>query len=217
MPALKLLDRVMLGALTAWAAISIVPVGSWTGVTNVAYYADTWALWARSFALTALVTALLCLVSRGEVGGWLRAALSAPLRVPPAVLIIALGVGAAVESAAVACWYFAKNPQLIDTWVQYLQAKIFLSGELAAPRPPSIAHFVTLHTVLTDRGWTSQYPPLHPALLAVGMAAGAAWLVTPVLTGLLPPAVYLLATRTGDRRIPPLAATLCLASPFVVA
>ena len=134
-----------------------------------------------------------------------------------APFVVILGAVAALEAVGVAVWCFAKNPQCIDAWVQYFQARIFLSGALIAPVPPSIPHFVTLHTLTTERGWFSQYPPIHPALLAAGMAVGTPWLVTPVLAALLPGAVYLLARRTDDERVARVAATLVLLSPFVIA
>jgi hypothetical protein len=121
-----------------------------------------------------------------------------------------------LEAVAVSRWCFAENPQAIDGWVQYFQARIFLSGHLVAPPPPSLAHFGALHVLVTERGWFSQFPPLHAALLAVGMAGGVAWLVTPLLAGLLPLAVYHVGRRTGDERVARLAAALVLLSPFVI-
>jgi hypothetical protein len=99
--------------------------------------------------------------------------------------------------------------------VQWFQARIFLTGRLTAPSPPSVEHFATLHMLLTDRGWFAQFPPLHAALVALGMAAGGAWLVTPLLTGLLPAALHRLGRQTGDERIARTAAVLPLLSPFV--
>src|SRR5439155_18156595 len=85
------------------------------------------------------------------------------------------------------------------------------------PPPPSVSHFGLLHTLVTDRGWFAQYPPVHPALLAIGMALGQAWLVTPLCTAALTAAVYLLGRRTGDERVARVAAGLALLSPFLAA
>jgi hypothetical protein len=212
-----LLDRLLLACLTAWAAASLLPLGAWTGMAPVSYYAESWRLWGGTLLLASLSSVLAIVLSGGRVGAHVRGLLALALRPGRASFLLVLGALAALESAVMADRYFARNPPLIDVWVQSFQAKIFLSGALAAPAPRSLPHFALLHTLVTDVGWFSQYPPIHPALLAVGMALGATWLVTPLLSALLPAAAYLLARRTGDERVARLAAALGLLSPFVIA
>jgi len=209
-------DAALSVLLVLWAVLSLLPVGVAAGVADLAYYAETWRFWAVTLVLAVLVAALLLVATRGAVGRWFRRALGAALAVPAPAFLAVTGGLAAAEAAAVSWWCFARNPQAIDGWVQFFQARIFLAGRLVAPPPPSVAHFGTLHMLITDRGWFSHFPPLHPALLAVGMAAGAAWLVTPLATGLLPAAVFALGRRTGDERVARLAAVLSLVSPFVI-
>src|SRR5262249_13180122 len=153
----------------------------------------------------------------GRCAAWTRSALSRVLAVRRATYLTALGALAAAQAIAVAVACFARNPQLIDTWAQYLQARLFAAGVLTAAPPPSLAHFGILQRGSRPPGWSAQYPPLPPALLAVGATFGATWLVTPLLAGCLPAAVYWLGRQGGDERVARLAAALAVLSPFVIA
>ena len=78
---------------------------------------------------------------------------------------------------------FSRHPLLIDSIIQLFQAKILAGGAASAAAPAFDAFFTTQHMV-TDAGrWYSQYPPGHPAALAVGVRLGAPWLV-PILLSL---------------------------------
>ena len=214
---LALLDRVLTAVLVAWGLGSLLPIGSWTGVSERGAFDRDMAQRFWGLLTAGLITLLLFTVTRGRCAGWLRAALERLRAVPRSVLLVGFGVLAAGEAIAVAVVEFARNPQLIDTWAQYVQARTFAAGALTAPPPPSAAHFGILQMVTTPAGWFSQYPPVHPALLALGMTLGAAWLVTPLLAGLLPAAVYGLGRRGGDESVARLAAGLTLLSPFAIA
>jgi hypothetical protein len=183
----------------------------------LAYFAETWGLWLRTLLVVVLATGLLLMLTRGGAPSGVRRLLARSLDVPRAVFLALRGVAAAMEAALVALLVFDRGAESMDAWIQLFQARVFLSGALVAPPPPSIGHFATLHALITPRGWCSQYPPLHAALLAVGLAAGRPWLMTPVLAAFLPSVVHLLGRRTGDERIARLAAALVLLSPFVVA
>ena len=211
------IDRVLAGLTGLWAVLALLPVGAWTSLAPLEYFAETWGLWLRTLLVVALATGLLLVLSRGRAPAGVRRLLAWAVGVPRALFLAILGVTAAIEATLTALLVFGRGAESVDAWIQLFQARIFLSGTLVAPPPPSVGHFATLHALITPRGWCSQYPPLHAALLAAGLAAGHAWLVTPVLAALLPPVVYLLGRRTGDERIARLAAALVLLSPFVVA
>jgi hypothetical protein len=72
---------------------------------------------------------------------------------------------------------FEHRPQLIDSVIQLFQARIFASGAVTAPEPADPAFFITQHMIMEGGRWYSQYPPGHSALLAIGVLAGAPWLV----------------------------------------
>jgi hypothetical protein len=210
-------DRSLAWLLGLWAVLSLLPVGAWAGLAPLDYFAAAWGLWLRTLLVVVLATVLLLVLSRGGAPAGVRRLLTWSVGVRRPVFLLGLGLGAALEAVLVAVLCFDRGAESVDAWIQLFQARVFLSGALVAPPPPSIGHFATLHALITPRGWCSQYPPLHAALLAVGLAAGQPWLVTPVLAALLPPAVYLLGRRTGDERVARLAAALVLLSPFVVA
>jgi hypothetical protein len=78
---------------------------------------------------------------------------------------------------------FRHHPLLVDSVIQLFQAKIFASGQLAAPAPPAEAFVATQHMLVHEGRWFAQYPPGHALLLAGGILAGFPWLV-PVLLSL---------------------------------
>jgi hypothetical protein len=211
------LDRTLVTALALWAIASVLPVGTWTGVAAFAYYREPLALWWWTLVVAMLAAALLLVLSGGAIAPWLRGLLVQLGAISSRRFLVGLGLIAAAEAATASWALFDRTPPLIDAWVQAFQARIFLSGRLVAPTPYLPAHFATLFTPMTERGWFSQYPPVHSALLAIGMACDAMWLVTPLLAMALPTSLYLLARPTGDERIARLAAALALLSPFVIA
>lgn len=212
----RTLDQALRVFLALWAAASILPVGTWVGIADWPYYWETWRFWLASLVLAGLATGLVLVLSHGAAASALRALLARVAATPARVFLAVVAVLAIGEGVGVALWCFARDPQAIDGWIQFFQARIFLSGRATAPAPPSLAHFGTLHMLVTEHGWFSHFPPVHSALLALGMALGAAWLVTPLAGGLLPVAVYHLGRRTGDERVARTAAALTLLSPFVV-
>lgn len=111
---------------------------------------------------------------------------------------------------------FAGNPHLVDEVAQLFHARIFASGNLAAPVPANPEFFLFLNTLITPDGWVSQYPPGHPALLAAGMLVGAEWLVNPVLAALSVYLVYLLGRRLYGPKTGMISAFLWTISGWVI-
>lgn len=72
---------------------------------------------------------------------------------------------------------FDGGPVTVDGVVLLWQAKILASGMAVAPVPVEPAFFLITNTGIGEQGWFAQYPPAHPAALAAGVVAGAAWLV----------------------------------------
>ena len=211
------MGRVLAAVFAGWAFVAVLPVGAWTGVTDGAYYGNSWALWARGLGLIVLVTVLLAVLGGAALAAALRRGLDRVAEVPVGRFLAGLGLVAAVEATCMAVAGFGRMPPVIDAWVQYFQARVLLSGSWVAPPAASPAHFGVLFAPITASAWFGQYPPIHPALLALGMTAGVPWLVTPLLAAALPAAVYALAATRGDARTGRVAAALVLLSPFVIA
>jgi hypothetical protein len=71
-----------------------------------------------------------------------------------------------------AIFAFARRPLLIDSVIQWFQAKIFASGRLYAGAPPDEAFFAVQHMLVDGGRWYSQYPPGHSVLLGLGAVLG---------------------------------------------
>ncbi len=101
------------------------------------------------------------------------------------------------------------------------QARIFESGHpwLAAPAPTSPDAATSqhelrfLHHIIHDGHWFTKYPPVWPAVLALGDALGVRWLVNPLLAVLALWIIYRLA-RLLALRDPKLPLVMLIASPF---
>lgn len=99
---------------------------------------------------------------------------------------------------------FALQPALMDATSQLIHARYLAAGELAGPH---LAHaeFVTFqHMVNLPGGWSSQYPPGHLLMLAIGFALGVPWIVGPVMTMV----AVTFVTRLAEDILDPLPARL---------
>jgi 4-amino-4-deoxy-L-arabinose transferase-like glycosyltransferase len=134
--------------------------------------------------------------------------------VRPARLIVLICLLAFLATAAVAWLAFERLPHLEDEVAYLFQAKTMALGRLTVPSPAHPDAFWTPF-VLDYRGQRfGKYPPGWPAVLAVGVLAGAPWLVNPLLAALALYLVYRLGQSLYDERTGLLAAALGLTSPL---
>jgi hypothetical protein len=115
-------------------------------------------------------------------------------------------------------WVFNGRPLLVDEVAQLFQARIFASGRIAGVQDPAPEFFSALHLVERDGRVFSQFPPGGPAVLAVGLLLGAAWIAVPLCGAL---AVWCFAAFTrgveADRPGVSLLASLLFAfAPYMV-
>jgi 4-amino-4-deoxy-L-arabinose transferase-like glycosyltransferase len=98
------------------------------------------------------------------------------VRATRAVVVMALlgVVYAALSRVALRAFPFSG-----DEYSCLLQAEIFARGLLHAPAPPH-PELLRVDHVVMDAWVRTKYPPGTSALLALGVRAGAAWLVTPI-------------------------------------
>lgn len=92
---------------------------------------------------------------------------------------LALTVVLGVVYAVIAKVALDAFPYSGDEYSTYLQAQLFAAGQLHAPAPAHIGWLRVDHVVI-DQLVRSKYPPGASALLALGLRAGAVWLVAPV-------------------------------------
>jgi hypothetical protein len=129
-----------------------------------------------------------------------------------------LGLAAAVALAAsayVAVALFDKMPHIMDAQSYYFQARLFAEGAFYVPTPPNQLAFDVPFTVWHEGKWFTMYTPGAPLVLALGVKAGAPWLVGPLLAtgGVL--LTYAAASRQFGGRTALLAAALMASSPFL--
>lgn len=140
------------------------------------------------------------------------------LKGSPARFGLALFVAGTAFYALVSWRVFGALPVLEDDTCALMQARVFLSGRVTIPLSPN-PDFFWLHYWLNHlHGLPHQcamYPPGHPALLALGLAVGAPWLVMPALGGLLAVLVASVGRILFDEESARLAGLLCVLSPMV--
>lgn len=132
---------------------------------------------------------------------------------------VALAVVAAVYAAVFSLGVLDGKANLIDAMVQLLHARFVAAGELAGPGNSWNEFWHVQNSLVTARGWVSQYPPGHAMLLALGFGVGAVWVIGPILCGV----AVLFTTLAAERLLPEnralarVGASLAAASPFFVA
>lgn len=167
-----------------------------------------------AFAIVALIAARVVPMA-ALAQAWAR--LARTITAPTAArfgLVLALVAGAA--AAAFNLLILARQANLVDAMSQLVHARYLATGTLAGPASP---FWHIQQTLVTDAGWVSQYPPLHVLLLAAGFAAGAVWLVGPLLLA----ATVFLTALAADRLLPReraiarVGVALAAVSPFLIA
>ncbi len=127
---------------------------------------------------------------------------------------VVLGAVAALGLSLAAVLVYGGRPRLVDGAVQLFQARIFAGGASAAPAPPVSGFFEVTNVVAGPEAWYSQYPPGHPALLAAGAAAGAAWAVPLALSLGTAVLLYRFAARVYGRPTAVVTLALLAVCPF---
>ncbi len=108
------------------------------------------------------------------------------------------------------------KPNLIDAFAQMLQARYWAAGLLSGPADATAPFWGIQNALFTERGWVSQYPPGHVALIVPFLWLGAPWLLGPVLVFVTVVCMGLLAERlfAADPVIARLGTLLLALSPF---
>ncbi len=112
---------------------------------------------------------------------------------------------------------FEHIPHVQDEIAQLFQAKIFAQGSLTAALPPLPDFFQYYYDnmLFTDR-WYSQYPPVHPFLLMLGVLLGVPWIVNPILAACSVFPLYGFARAFVEENEARFSVLLFCISPFVL-
>jgi hypothetical protein len=149
-------------------------------------------------------------IQNRAVPPWIRGAIW-----PAGLLAVAL---AAFGATAHIMWhYYDHVPHTPDEASFVFQAQLFAAGRLTSAIPTvSEAFHILEPNWLYERGgrWSTMYPLGHSVALVPGVAAGAVWLMPPLLGGASVALIGLIGRRLHDPMTGLLAAVLLAASPF---
>ncbi len=114
---------------------------------------------------------------------------------------------------------FQRVVHVADELAYLFQARTYAGGALWVPALPEALQDAFAHYLLdTENGrWISVFTPGWPAVLALGVLAGAYWLVNPILGVVCILLGYRLLTRVTDDRTAAIALLLMAISPWFVA
>jgi len=182
------------------AALALLPIANWIpGGLDTDWYGTALTLWSLGAAIVAGFAVLLAMT--WERYGRVLLSLGrrlAGLPRPPRLLVAALLVVAAFAVyALVATDVFSRRPLLIDEVIQLVQARIFEQGRLWLPSTGHPELFGSMHLVDLGGRVYGQFPAGGPAVLAIGDALGAAWLVGPAC-GAIAVAAFIAFLRTTE-------------------
>lgn len=202
------------------ALLGFLPWYNWlpTGHDSAGY---GWMAAQGMLAAIALIAAVL-LAFASERIAWLwregaATRLASEAERHPRLLALLLAVVVTLAYALVSVAIFGRHPADVDDAVQLLQARAYARGSLwqeLGARPEFVA---STHDIVRGTRGFAQFPPGHPALLALGVLAGAPWLVVPLLGGVMTYAFARLLRLVEERRTVVWGATLLLPfSPLVL-
>ena len=213
----------------ACAAIVIVLVGLFPGpfllkqrgvegmnITDIGVQLQAgWMYWTTgSVLMIAPFLALLTLPGDWFENGWswtaTRIMAVSSTRFAMGLMLFAFGA-----SLFLADYSFDRRPTTADEIAQLWHARMLLQGRLAMPPDPN-PEFFAIDNVIDRPVWMSQFPIGGPAVMAVGMLFGVAWLLNPVLTALLVYNVYRFGQRAYGEAQARAAAAVVAVSPMLL-
>jgi len=151
-------------------------------------------------------------VTAGETAG------HRPPRRPRRAAVAAAAL--ALLTTAVSLWIavdiFETIPHVEDEFAYLWQANVMAGGRIALPSPAEPESFLVPFVVDQSGIRFGKYPPGWPAALAVGVAAGAPYVVNPLLAGLAVWLTYRLGQRLAGDAAGLLAAVLTATSPMLL-
>ncbi len=199
--------------------VTFLPWSTWLGFTaadEVLGYRHTFAKWVLWTVPILAVALALNFVWPDGLERYLQRWRAKLFAVPSRAYAIAVAAAFLLAAALLSGLLFARNPHNVDSIAQLFQARIFLGGSLTAPAPEYPEFFGATHILIHEGRWFSQYPPGHPALLAIGLLAGLPWLVNPLFAAGTLVLVCAAARRLLGEGGARLSAALYLISPFAL-
>ena len=203
------------------AVFSFLPLANWLeGGHSAPWYAIASAEWLSGTAIVAGVALVLAMLSRRMTALWRAGASASSIEWAhghPVLFGLAVFAVCVALYGTVASIVFSRVPIRIDELVQLLQGRMYAHGRLWDPVSPVPEHYSMLNVVDVDGRYYGQFPPGWPAMLALGVMAGAPWLVGPLCGAMSATAFWSYVRVVEQRRGVAVGAVLLFAAaPFVV-
>ena len=189
-------------ASIALGLLALLPLANWIpGGHEFPTYGIALDRWLGPGLIVALVAIALAVASRRVPGLWREGAVQRiaglwkdhPRRFDVAICVIAFAT-----YCVIARFLFDARPGMIDEVALIRHARAFADGLLTWPSPVHPEFFSSLNIIDADGRSFSHFPPGGPAMLAIGILLGGAWLAVPLCGAV---AVFLFASIV--RRIEP--------------
>lgn len=206
-----------LAAAGVLAALGLVPVAN---LASGGAYIPWWSAAVREWLVAG--TGVLIVAWGGarllgeRLDRWAAQASAGVLRVSPGRFQALLAGAVFAVTAAFAVYCFARAPFAQDEMAQRFHANILLGGRLFGVGESHPEFFSITGVLDRDGRWYSAYPVGGPALLALGMALRATWLVNPILTAVTACGLYRFAAAAFGEGPARASALLFALSPFVL-
>lgn len=113
-------------------------------------------------------------------------------------------------------WCFGFVPLEADAVSYMFQARLFAQGRVTAPPPPSLGFLPSANMNVGKEGAHSKYPPGNALAIALGVVAGAPWLIPALAAGGAVYLLYLILLETTDRKTAGVGVVLAALSPPTV-
>lgn len=198
----------MLGFVPLANLLQGAPYVPWWSVA-----AHEWLVTGTALLLVAWLLALLLGRRLDRLGDRVMRLALAP---SPGAFVLLAGCAAFVLTAALGLYCFARQPFSQDEMTQRFHAHLLLSGRLFALGEAHPEFFSAAGTMDRAGRFTTHFPVGGPAVLALGMAVHAVWLVNPLLTALMVRNLHRFAADAYGESVARAAVLLFLVSPFVL-
>ena len=207
---------VLLATALLLAVFGLLPMANLlTGGEALRWWGSAVRDWLLYGGMTVLAALALAHLGGEEGASWWARVKGAVMAPKPAVFAAAVALLAFGLAVAAAIYAFNRQPHSLDEMVALWHAQIIASGHFSLA-PDAHREFFSMMDVIDWGRWYGVLPVGGPALLAAGLAAGAAWLVNPVCGAIGVAASYRFVRLAYDDATARATALLMAVSPFFV-
>ena len=198
-------------------ALGIVPMANLVAPgVGLQWYVQSvrlWVVWAVVLVLVSLLIARALPRLCDHLAALFEWAI---LRPPRALFMGALAVVVCLLGVFFSWHLFGLQPLTIDELSLEWQGRLLAGGRLFARAEAHPEFFSTTQTVIVGDRWFTHFPFGPAAVLSLGVAAGAPWLVNPILAAVGALIVYRYLAAVTSEREARAVSLLFAASPFVL-